>query len=74
MHFVDLKAEANTRATLKAAVERHITRDVVVILDSMNYIKGYRYELFCISRAAATTRVTVSILAFPNYSAGCLLT
>jgi protein KTI12 len=27
----------------------------IVILDSMNYIKGFRYEMFCMMRAAKTT-------------------
>jgi protein KTI12 len=26
-----------------------------VIIDSLNYIKGYRYELFSLARAAKTT-------------------
>eukprot|EP00026_Physarum_polycephalum_P015440 Phypoly_transcript_16121.p1 GENE.Phypoly_transcript_16121~~Phypoly_transcript_16121.p1 ORF type:complete len:235 (-),score=31.95 Phypoly_transcript_16121:64-768(-) len=46
--------EKNTRASLKASVERFLTKDVTVISDSLNYIKGYRYELFCIARAAST--------------------
>ena len=54
-----LKAEAQTRSALKSAVERSISRENVVILDSMNYIKGYRYELYCVTRAQGTTRVTV---------------
>ena len=48
-----------TRAALKSAVERLTTRDRVVILDSMNYIKGYRYELSCVSRAHSAARCTV---------------
>jgi len=46
--------EKNSRASLKAGVERFLTKDVTVISDSLNYIKGYRYELFCIARAANT--------------------
>lgn len=54
-----LKDESLTRSALKSAIERRISRDVIVIADSMNYVKGYRYELYCVSRAQATTRVTV---------------
>jgi len=43
-----------TRASLKASVERTLSTDTIVISDSLNYIKGYRYELFCIARAAGT--------------------
>ncbi len=48
-----------TRAALKSAAERCTTRGTIVILDSMNYIKGYRYELFCVSRAHSSSRCTV---------------
>ncbi|KAG8281609.1 kti12, chromatin associated [Homalodisca vitripennis] len=34
-------------------------RDNVVILDAANYIKGYRYELYCASKNSKTTQVTV---------------
>ncbi|ELW65464.1 Protein KTI12 like protein [Tupaia chinensis] len=37
-----------------AAVERRLSRQDVVILDSLNYIKGFRYELYCLARAART--------------------
>jgi protein KTI12 len=43
------------RASLKSNVEKYIDAKRVVILDSMNYIKGFRYELFCLARNAKTT-------------------
>ena len=44
------------RATLKSNVDKNLTGpESVVILDSMNYIKGYRYELYCIARNVMTT-------------------
>ena len=43
------------RASLKSSVEKYIDRQRVVILDSMNYIKGFRYELYCLARNAQTT-------------------
>ena len=51
--------EKNLRASLKSAVERSLTPETVVILDSMNYIKGYRYELFCIVRQVKTTQCVI---------------
>eukprot|EP01133_Synstelium_polycarpum_P008662 gene8662-10167_t len=48
-----------TRGTLKAAVERALSKDIVVISDSLNYIKGYRYELYCIARASGTRLLVV---------------
>ncbi len=46
-----IQAEKNARASLKAAVERELNKEAVLIADDLNYIKGYRYELFCIARA-----------------------
>lgn len=43
-----------TRGALKAAIERALSRDALVIADSMNYIKGFRYELFCIAKSQTT--------------------
>ena len=38
--YNDAKAEKEARATLKSAVLRVLSKDGVVILDSLNYIKG----------------------------------
>ncbi len=50
----DSKEEKVTRGSLLAEVERIISPDVVVICDSLNYIKGFRYELFCRARTVKT--------------------
>lgn len=36
-----------------------LTSDAVVILDSLNYIKGYRYELYCLSKHVKTTHCVI---------------
>lgn len=46
--------EKTARGELKSGVERHLTPERVVILDSLNYIKGFRYELFCVSKHVKT--------------------
>eukprot|EP01102_Stenamoeba_stenopodia_P018658 TRINITY_DN6884_c0_g1_i1.p1 TRINITY_DN6884_c0_g1~~TRINITY_DN6884_c0_g1_i1.p1 ORF type:complete len:275 (+),score=75.39 TRINITY_DN6884_c0_g1_i1:38-862(+) len=51
--------EKSTRGSLKAAVERHLSRNNLIIIDSLNYIKGYRYELYCISRSLSTPQCIV---------------
>lgn len=43
--------EKTLRSELKGQVLRHLTKDTVVILDALNYIKGYRYELYCASKS-----------------------
>jgi len=57
--YNDAKEEKEARATLKAAVLRLLSKDGVVILDSLNYIKGYRYELYCASKSAHTTHCVI---------------
>ncbi len=45
-----------------SAVERNVVKDTVVIADNLNYIKGYRYQLHCVSRAANTPHCAVRIV------------
>lgn len=53
------QAEKVSRGALKTAVERGLTKAATLICDDLNYIKGYRYELFCIARAVGTTMCTI---------------
>ena len=57
--YKDSTKEKLTRGSIKAATERSVTKDVTVIVDSLNYIKGYRYELYCLSRAASTPHMVI---------------
>ncbi|EGD73698.1 elongator associated protein [Salpingoeca rosetta] len=57
------KVEKTTRGVIKSAVDRALAKDVVVIVDSLNYIKGYRYELYCLARALQTPHCIVHTLA-----------
>ena len=52
--YLESFTEKKTRGSLKSAVDHLLDAESFVILDSMNYIKGYRYELFCISRSLRT--------------------
>lgn len=47
--------EKTTRGYIRSSVEKALAPDVTVIVDSMNYIKGFRYELYCLARSAKTT-------------------
>ncbi|KAL3835302.1 hypothetical protein ACJIZ3_010038 [Penstemon smallii] len=53
-NYVDMPAEKNLRGILRSEVDRSLTRDNIIIVDSLNNIKGYRYELWCLARAAGT--------------------
>ena len=57
--YNDAKAEKEARSTLKSAVLRVLSKDGVVILDSLNYIKGLVvvvtvYEQVCVCLSACT--------------------
>lgn len=54
-YLKDPTQEKILRASLKSNVEKYVDQQRVVILDSMNYIKGYRYELYCLARNSMTT-------------------
>ena len=59
------QAEKFTRGALKASFDRCVSTgedETLVILDSMNYIKGFRYELHCISKAAGQKHGVVWVL------------
>jgi tRNA uridine 5-carbamoylmethylation protein Kti12 len=62
--------EKTTRAALKSEFDRAVISSAanneegstLVILDSLNYIKGYRYELYCISKAAGERHGVVWVM------------
>ncbi|XP_028441469.1 protein KTI12 homolog [Perca flavescens] len=66
--YADSQKEKNVRASLKAEVERKLNKDDIVILDSLNYIKGYRYELFCLIKHAQTPHCLVYCLTSDEVS------
>ncbi|EJW82296.1 hypothetical protein WUBG_06792 [Wuchereria bancrofti] len=53
--YKDSHEEREHRAVLKSEVQRLLSEDCLVICDSLNYIKGFRYELFCIAKLMQTT-------------------
>lgn len=57
--FADSKKEREARGLLKSAVQRSLSKDTVVIVDSMNYIKGFRYELYCVAKSTPTPHCVV---------------
>lgn len=52
--FSSADLEKKARGNFISAIERRVNRNNIVIADGLNYIKGYRYQLHCIARAAAT--------------------
>lgn len=71
--YCNSHAEKSTRAALKSAFERALcggsgNTTNLVILDSLNYIKGYRYELHCIARAHRQQYCVLWLLNDVRYS------
>lgn len=44
-----------------SAVSRVLTSDAVVIVDALNYIKGFRYQLYCEAKAVPTPSCVVRV-------------
>ncbi|XP_053573239.1 protein KTI12 homolog [Bombina bombina] len=66
--YADSKKEKEIRGALRAAVERKLNKEDIVILDSLNYIKGYRYELFCLIKHTQTPHCLIYCLTAPETS------
>ncbi|XP_077050573.1 protein KTI12 homolog isoform X2 [Siphateles boraxobius] len=66
--YADSQKEKNLRGSLRAEVERKVNRDDIVILDSLNYIKGYRYELFCLIKHTQTPHCLMYCLTSADVS------
>lgn len=57
--YADSQKEKQIRSDIKSETIRLLNKDDVIILDGGNYIKGYRYELYCASKASRTTQCTI---------------
>lgn len=54
-------SEKDARATIYAAVKRVLSDKDIVILDGANYIKGWRYQLYCEAKAVRTRHCVVHV-------------
>lgn len=57
------REEKNARAEEFSAIKRALSKNVIVIADAPNYIKGFRYQLFCEAKAAGTRSVVLHTAA-----------
>jgi protein KTI12 len=58
--YADSIREKEMRALFRSNVEKLLTSKNVVILDTVNFIKGVRYELYCLARTAKSTNCVVA--------------
>lgn len=59
--MVGQNEEKKARGTFISAVERFLSVDDIVIADGMNYIKGFRYQLHCVTKAVPTPHCVVCV-------------
>jgi len=59
----DSQQEKVLRGRLKSDSQRTLDSANLVIIDASNYIKGYRYELYCMSKSAKSTQCVVHLEA-----------
>jgi protein KTI12 len=52
-------AEKGTRGRIKGLTDHKLNAESYVIVDSLNYIKGYRYELYCSARTFRTPHCVI---------------
>lgn len=58
--YASAAAEKKSRAQLRTSVERALSDTrAIVLVDSLNYIKGFRYELFCLAKTAGVTYAVI---------------
>ncbi|XP_063985863.1 protein KTI12 homolog [Diachasmimorpha longicaudata] len=57
--YMDSKKEKAIRGEIRSAVQRTLNSRDVLIVDGSNYIKGSRYELYCLSKLYKTPQCTI---------------
>ena len=57
--YREARTEKDARAAEYSAVKRALGKDVIVIADGLNYIKGFRYQLYCEAKAMQTPSCVV---------------
>lgn len=62
----DSKQEKPARANLFTAVTRSLGPETIVICDSANYIKGFRYQMYVAAREAHARVCTIHVAAPPE--------
>jgi len=60
------RSEKPARSALFTAVKRLLGMDTIVIIDGPNYIKGFRYQIYCAAREVGVRTCTAHIVATPE--------
>lgn len=57
--YREARTEKDARATEYSAIKRALGKDTIVLADGLNYIKGFRYQLYCEAKAVQTPSCVV---------------
>lgn len=66
-YFIDSRSEKPARGSLFTAVQRQMGQDTILIVDSLNYIKGFRYQMYCAARELKLRVCTVRTLKLSHW-------
>ncbi|GJE97735.1 chromatin associated protein KTI12 [Phanerochaete sordida] len=61
--YKDSRSEKPARGALFTAMQRAMGQDTILIVDAMNYIKGFRYQMYCAAREQRLRVCTVYVVA-----------
>ncbi|XP_025991329.1 protein KTI12 homolog isoform X2 [Solenopsis invicta] len=59
VYFADSKKEKAVRSSMKSDIQRKLNSNDLLIFDCSNYIKGYRYEIYCTTKLYKTPQCTL---------------
>ncbi|KAG7009780.1 hypothetical protein G7Y79_00001g000520 [Physcia stellaris] len=59
--YREARTEKEARGAQYSAIKRALGRDTIVVADGLNYIKGFRYQLYCEAKALKTPSCVVHI-------------
>ncbi|CCD27342.1 Kti12p NDAI_0K01510 [Naumovozyma dairenensis CBS 421] len=60
--YITSQSERKLRSKITSAVKRDLSKTNIVIVDSLNYIKGFRYQLHCEVKNLSTTFSLIQIM------------
>ncbi|KAG5716758.1 Protein kti12 [Termitomyces sp. T112] len=61
--YNDSRSEKPARGALFTAMQRQMALDTILIVDGLNYIKGFRYQMYCAAREMKLRVCTVYVVA-----------
>ncbi|GAB1524682.1 kti12, chromatin associated [Rhizoctonia solani] len=64
--YDESRLEKPARSALLSAIVRDLSKNTILIVDSLNYIKGFRYQMYCAAREVGVRVATVFVVATPE--------